>query len=60
MQVLLKDISLKVIQKDELDRIKEIPDEAWVLTYKENLSGDLKLTEMQEVMKGSTFQLWRK
>lgn len=60
MQVLLKNISLKVIQKDDMDKIEEIPDEAWVLTYKETLFDELYLTEMQEVMKGSTFQLWRK
>ena len=59
MQVLLKDIPLKVIQVYELDKGYDIPDDAWVLSYKENTVRNTYLSDMQYIMDGAVFELWK-
>ena len=59
MQVLLKDIPLKVIKVYELDKGYDIPDDAWVLSYKENTVRNTYLSDMQYIMDGAVFELWK-
>lgn len=60
MQVLLKDIPIKVIYNNELERIDEIPDGTWVLTYTTTTLRDTYLVEFNSVMIGKVFEVWRK
>lgn len=60
MQVLLKDIPLKVIHKDKLDEIEDIPNETWVLTYKSTDIRDAYASNFKYVMTGDVFELWKK
>lgn len=60
MQVLLKDIPVKVIYINELDRMSEFQSGTWVLTYTSTTLKDTYLAEFECVMSGQVFELWRK
>ena len=60
MQVLIKDIPLKIIYKEELEQIDRIPSGSWVLTYADTPMRDTYLLDLHTVMKGDVFELWEK
>lgn len=60
MQVLIKDIPLKVINVDELYKLGELEEGTWILTYKTLMLKDDYIMELNHVMSGAVFELWKK
>lgn len=60
MQVVLKDIPLRVITSEELEQIDDIEEGAFILTYCTTTLGDSYLKDFDYVMKGAVFELWKK